>query len=107
MKHALAYAKVGDGPSTDRLHGAELPRCATDASLRLASRRFDLSSAGTNSHAARLIDRYPLSAVDTDESVCRTEVETHTHPTDGTDRSGIPLVERTYRFAGSDGPQHP
>jgi hypothetical protein len=84
MEHALAYPKVTDDPPTDRLHGAELPWRPTDAGLRLPSRRFDLSSAGTNRHEAWLFDRYPLS-VDANESVGSTEIDTQTHGNDGTD----------------------
>jgi hypothetical protein len=92
MKHALANSEVRDDPTTDRFYGAELPWCATEAGLRLGSRRFDLARAGANRHEGWFIDREALS-MDVDKSVRRTQVETHAHATYGTEHSGIPLVE--------------
>ena len=92
MKQALANSEVRDDPTTDRFYGAELPWCATESGPRLGSRSFDLASAGANRHEGWLFDRDALP-MDVDESVRRTQVESQAHTTDGTDHSGIPLVE--------------
>ena len=92
MKHGLANPKVGDNATADRLHGAELPRCAADACLGLASRRFDLTRAGTNRHEGWLIYRNALP-VNVDESVRRAEVDSDTQATEGAGYHGIPLGE--------------
>jgi len=96
VQHAFAQREVGDHPTTNWLHRAELLRCAAHAGLRPASGRFNLTRAGTDRHEGWLFDGNTLT-VDVDESVGRAQVETNTYAAEGADHDGIPLAGGVWR----------